>query len=100
MVVHWIGTIGEAELSQLLAQETFFSFDNLSAFSLSQPVLYPSALYSAVFAAVFLGEPAEKLALADETRLEYFRVGLCQQWSPEADDTPCCSGPDTSRELV
>lgn len=100
MVVHWIGTISEAELSKLLAQETLLAFDNLSAFSLSQPVLYLSALYPAVFATVFLREPTEKLTLADETRLEHFLVGLCQQWSPEADATPCCSGPDTSRELV
>lgn len=65
VVVHRVGMVSEAKLSQFLGQQTLLSLGDLSRLSLPEPVLYPSSLNTAVFTAVFLREPAEKLAPTD-----------------------------------
>ncbi len=45
--------VSKPHFSEFLAESPFFSLELLSALSLPVPVLYSSALYSALVAAVF-----------------------------------------------
>src|SRR5207249_9771994 len=66
MIVHRILSLGQAELHQLLGDDSLTKFARLPTLPLAQPSFETIALHSAVGATVFLAEPSEKLAVTDE----------------------------------
>src|SRR5438094_4915223 len=58
--------LGHAELHLLLGYDSLTKFARLPTLPLAQPSFETVALHSAVGATVFLAEPSEKLAVADE----------------------------------
>jgi hypothetical protein len=78
VVVHRIGMVREAPFAKLLGDQTFTAFQDLAALSLAVAVFDPASFYAAVAAAVFLREPSEELAAADDASLENLRVSFSQ----------------------
>src|SRR2546430_16831664 len=75
VIIHWILGFSQAQLSQLLRNDSFLEVSNLSALTFAQARFETGAFHSAVVAAIFLAEPAEERALADEACLQNFLRG-------------------------
>src|SRR2546428_6754521 len=80
VIIHWILGFSQAQLSQLLRDDSFLEVSNLSTLTFAQARFETVAFHSAVVAAVFLAEPAEERALADEACLQNFLVGCFQHF--------------------
>src|SRR5205809_3565529 len=82
VIVHRILSLGQAELDQLLGYDSLTKFARLPTLPLAQPSFETIAFHSAVGAAVFLAEPSEKLAVADEACPQYLLVSCFQGLVP------------------
>src|SRR6266436_7452365 len=74
VIIHRILGFSQAQLSQLLRDDSFLEVSNLSTLTFAQARFETVAFHSAVVAAVLLTEPAEERPLADETCLQNFLV--------------------------